>query len=118
MKKIAFVFALLIASKLSWSHTEVSKETMRRLIKENFSLADSQYRYMMTLTPPDKLPQSYDAKDNRFISGDIGWWCSGFYPGTLWYIYEQTTKCRSLKLIRTRCSNSKQRNKHDFYFSA
>jgi hypothetical protein len=67
-----------------------TKKSMADLVSENFAFADSQYRYMMTLIPPDKMPQSYDVKTKKVLSNDITWWCSGFYPGTLWYIYEQT----------------------------
>lgn len=28
--------------------------------------------------------------DGSLRTSDIGWWCSGFYPGTLWLIYERT----------------------------
>lgn len=66
-----------------------SNEKMQKLIKENFALADTQYRFMMTLIPKDKMPQSYTEKENKLIARNITWWCSGFYPGTLWYIYEQ-----------------------------
>ena len=63
---------------------------MKELIKENYALADTQYRYMMTLTPANKMPQSYDEKSSKFVAKEITWWCTGFYPGSLWYIYEQT----------------------------
>jgi len=90
MKKISLCFTLLMVVAVTCAQTSASRNIMRQLIKENFALADMQYRYMMTLTPADRLPQSYEEKDNKFISKDIEWWCSGFYPGTLWYIYEQT----------------------------
>jgi len=90
MKKNSIVIFLLYLTAFSYGQTNTSKNIMRQLIKENFAFADTQYRYMMTLTPADRLPQSYEEKDNKFISKDIGWWCSGFYPGSLWYIYEQT----------------------------
>ena len=28
--------------------------------------------------------------DGSLRTSDIGWWCTGFYPGTLWLIYEHT----------------------------
>ena len=90
MNKISMIILLLTVGALSYGQTNASKKIMRQLIKENFALADTQYRYMMTLTPAGRLPQSYEEKNNKFISKDIGWWCSGFYPGSLWYIYEQT----------------------------
>jgi hypothetical protein len=90
MKKVSIVITLFFMFTLTHAQTGASKKIMQQLIKENFSLADTQYRYMMTLIPADSLPQSYEEKDNKFISKEIEWWCSGFYPGTLWYIYEQT----------------------------
>jgi hypothetical protein len=90
MKKVSIVITLFFMFTLTHAQTGASKKIMQQLIKENFSLADTQYRYMMTLVPADSLPQSYEEKDNKFISREIEWWCSGFYPGTLWYIYEQT----------------------------
>lgn len=89
MKKI-LVFTTLFIVNFSQGQNRLPKEKMQQLIKENFALADSQYRYMMTLTPANKMPQSYDEKNKKFDSRGITWWCSGFYPGTLWYIYEQT----------------------------
>ncbi len=90
MKKICLIISLTFVVTLSRAQTQSDKEQMRRLIKENFEFADTQYRYMATLLPADKMPQSYNEKDNKIISHDIKWWCSGFYAGSLWYIYEQT----------------------------
>lgn len=89
-----FMTAQLLSAQTSLSVSNakiaVSKAQMQQLINENFALADTQYRYMMTLIPADKMPQSYDAKNNKFVAHERTWWCTGFYPGSLWYIYEQT----------------------------
>jgi unsaturated chondroitin disaccharide hydrolase len=89
-KSVILVMFLVSIACVSQAQTSASKEKMQQLIKENFEMADTQYRYMMKLAPADKMPQSYDAKNNRMIAHERTWWCSGFYPGTLWYIYEQT----------------------------
>jgi len=81
---------VVLTSFIVKAQTADSRRKMAELIHENFTLADSQYRYMMMLAPAGKMPQSYDEKNKKFIAHDITWWCSGFYPGTLWYIYEQT----------------------------
>lgn len=72
------------------AQTTDSRTRMAELVRENFTLADSQYRYMMTQIPVNEMPQSYDEKNKKLLANDITWWCSGFYPGSLWYIYEQT----------------------------
>lgn len=36
---------------------------------------------------PGQLPRSTNAKGN-LVTSDSEWWCSGFYPGVLWLLYE------------------------------
>ncbi|ASW73599.1 glucuronyl hydrolase [Chryseobacterium piperi] len=66
------------------------KSEMKTLIEDNFKNADEQYKLLMKTLPADKVPQTYDAVNNKIISYERTWWCTGFYPGSLWYIYEQT----------------------------
>lgn len=120
MKKISLIISLILAFTFSNAQPHSDNEQMRRLIKENFELADTQYRYMMTLIPSDKMPQTYDEKDKKLISKDIKWWCSGFYSGSLWYIYEQTGNAlikkeaeRALEVIKP---NQNYTGNHDLGF--
>lgn len=100
MKKLLSI--LFFTSSLAYSQTD-----MRKLIDENFKFAEQQYLYMASQNPePDKMPQSFDEETGKFDARGITWWCSGFYPGSLWYIYEQTQNHevrkeaeRSLKVI-------------------
>lgn len=59
-------------------------------IQKNFTEAGLQYRHMMKILPPGKFPRSYDAKMDKLVTSGSEWWCSGFYPGTLLYLYEET----------------------------
>ena len=38
----------------------------------------------------DRLPRSYVAEKDEIITSNSNWWCSGFFPGVLWYLYEYT----------------------------
>lgn len=67
-----------------------NKKQMSKLIQDEFQFADKQYKYLMEAIPQDKMPQSYNVSLEKIITKDITWWCSGFYPGSLWMIYEQT----------------------------
>ncbi len=87
MNKFLVILSIVLLSALPLFS---QKTDMSQLIKENFAFANSQYKYMMTLTPPDKMPQSYNEKTGKFIAHERTWWCTGFYPGSLWYTYEQT----------------------------
>lgn len=65
------------------------QESMDALTARVFTVAEQQYLTMDTRLESTTLPQSI-APDSTFKSSTIYWWCSGFYPGSLWYIYEYT----------------------------
>lgn len=69
---------------------QASKDSkaMKKMIAENFTFAEKQYQYLEKSTPIDSMPRYF--KNNIHINSDAYWWCSGFYPGTLFYIYEYT----------------------------
>ncbi len=99
---------------------QAGAQDMGRLIRENFSFADSQYLYMMKQVPQDKMPQSYDEKNKKFISYQRTWWCTGFYPGALWYIFEQTgnpaIKKEAERALRVIEPNKTYTGNHDLGF--
>lgn len=59
-------------------------------INKNLKDADAQYKYMATQLKPQEFPKAYYPKENRLETSNSGWWCSGFYPGTLLALYGQT----------------------------
>ncbi|MBN9297361.1 MAG: glycoside hydrolase family 88 protein [Filimonas sp.] len=63
---------------------------MSELIEEDFTLASQQYKLLMKNTPALVMPQTFDYKKNKVVTSNTKWWCSGFYPGSLLYIYEYT----------------------------
>jgi rhamnogalacturonyl hydrolase YesR len=67
---------------------EASYKDLNTTISKNFNQADSQYKLMMKEIPPGRFPKTFE-HDSLETSGP-GWWCSGFYPGNLLYIYEAT----------------------------
>jgi len=42
-----------------------------------------------------RLPRTFE--NNSDVSSDSRWWCSGFFPGSLWYIYENGQNPEILK---------------------
>jgi len=100
--------------------SQSAKKQMQKLVDEDLQLAVKQYKYMQQLLPAGKLPRSYDSVKNELIVSGTDWWCSGFYPGTLWYLYEYT-KDESLKTeaIRSTTLLEKEKNNkgtHDLGF--
>ncbi len=80
-------FHLMTALALAVSCTP--KEPMDALAGRVFSVAKEQCMQMEERLTDTTMPRSI-GKDGEFVSSNIKWWCSGFYPGTLWYIYEYT----------------------------
>lgn len=84
MKKITLLITTL-AALISCSH----QENINDLADRVFNLAVAQYTSMNDNLAEGQCPKTLD-KEGKLVISDIGWWCSGFYPGSLWYIYEFT----------------------------
>jgi unsaturated chondroitin disaccharide hydrolase len=56
--------------------------------KSTLDQAANQYRNMMSEMPDTLELRSFNGTE--MVYSDIYWWCSGFYPGILWYMYEYT----------------------------
>jgi unsaturated chondroitin disaccharide hydrolase len=75
---------------------------------------------MMTKIPPDRFPKTYYAQTDSLETSDSKWWCSGFYPGTLLLLYEQT-KDQSLlneaeRIMKSLEKERDNKNTHDLGF--
>lgn len=103
MKTIQYYLVLLTFCGLSVSaQKDNSKDhfAMKKLIQDNFVFAEKQYQYLEKATPANEMPKTFE--HNKNVSSDVYWWCSGFYPGTLLYIYEYTKKPLILKEAKKR----------------
>ncbi|QNL52638.1 glycoside hydrolase family 88 protein [Olivibacter sp. SDN3] len=50
--------------------------------------AVAQYQVMANRLEPDALPKTYYQRDDSLETSGTRWWTSGFYPGSLLYLYE------------------------------
>lgn len=66
------------------------EETMEQLIDRSLQTAITQAKAMAgTLSGQEGLfPRSINKETGELVTSDSRWWCSGFFPGTLWYLYE------------------------------
>ncbi len=86
-KYILIVFTVVMSIS---GMAQSSKKAMKKLIKENMEFAAAQYKILAATTADTVMPRSFDADKNQLITSNTKWWCSGFYPGTLWMIYDET----------------------------
>lgn len=70
--------------------SQLTQPDIIKNIDNSFKEAAAQYKVMMKDLPRDQFPRSYDSKTGKPITSRSDWWCSGFYPGTLFYLYEAT----------------------------
>ncbi|MGI4749264.1 MAG: glycoside hydrolase family 88 protein [Janthinobacterium lividum] len=65
-------------------------KSLLQTINTNFKDADAQYKILMKELSQDQFPKTYHPNTGKLETSNSGWWCSGFYPGTLLYLYQQT----------------------------
>lgn len=84
MKRLFPVFMAIMVMAVSCRGQESLKELSQRV----YDLALIQMVDIDSRLSDTSYPRSY--VDGQLLDSDQGWWCSGFYPGTLWLLYEQT----------------------------
>ena len=84
MKKPVFCFVMTFLAIVSAS----AKEPMKRLTDRVFEVARQHCVNMDETLTETTFPRSI--KNGKFCTSDASWWCSGFYPGTLWYVHMYT----------------------------
>lgn len=85
----------LTTAQTSKSHPK--RAALLKIINQNFKDAGKQYKVLMSNLPQDKFPKTYFPKTGKYEFSGSDWWCSGFYPGSLLYIYQQTKDAELLK---------------------
>jgi len=85
---ILFLFSSAVFTTCIAQKSKTSFKNLNATITHNFREADAQYKMMMKEVPPGRFPKTFE-HDSLETSGP-GWWCSGFYPGSLLYIFEAT----------------------------
>ena len=91
MKKLIYLsLALLIAVGFSCK-SESSQDSLQGMIDKGLDRSLAQVKLMAAdlMSQPDKLPRTI-GKDGSFATSNSSWWCSGFFPGELWMLYEYT----------------------------
>lgn len=85
MKRLLFVLTA-VAALAGCASNDPVKEIAERV----FELAKTQYTYMDGALTEDRFPRCTDEDGGLVTTKNVVWWCSGFHPGSLWYIYEYT----------------------------
>ena len=82
MTRVLFAYAVTVLLAASCA------ESMDRLEKRVFDIATEQCIRMDAQLSASDSPRTYTPQ-GIFVTAPLNWWCSGFYPGTLWYLYSR-----------------------------
>lgn len=86
LKKYLLITAVII---LAFDAAELAAQP-KIDVKKQLALAEKQYELMLQTHPDtDKTPQSV-LPNGKPRDMPTSWWCSGFFGGSLWYLYEYT----------------------------
>lgn len=80
------------------------EETMSELTDRVFSVAQEQSLLMSARLGEQDTPRTFE--DGQCVNAPAEWWCSGFFPGSLWYIYEYTGDAAIAELARKETATS------------
>ncbi len=90
-----FAITIMIAVSTSLLACSAQKSVLKpkpdlvKLIDQNLKDGVSQYKILMKNVPKDSLPETF--QNGTLKSTSPKSWVSGFYPGTLFYLYEGTS---------------------------
>jgi unsaturated chondroitin disaccharide hydrolase len=87
MKKLLFYLSI---SVMLFSCKK--QESMQELIARSFKVAQAQTMAMANELKDKEglMPRSLNPETGELVTSDTKWWCSGFFPGVLWYVFEYT----------------------------
>lgn len=67
-------------------NVENDKDILLTAVDSTLRRAVAQYSYLSEKVEPGEYPRTFD--NDSLVTSGSGWWCSGFYPGTLLYLDE------------------------------
>ena len=124
MKRILlFIFGLCcVATASAVEAPRLDKRTLKQVNETlDFAVEQSLRLYESVKDQPTLMPRSYLAQTDSLILCPIRWWASGFFPGSMWYLYEHTGREDLLKIaeqLTERMDSEKDRtDNHDIGFA-
>ena len=93
MKKALVYIVLSVLAVVACKRQESMEELTARVFERaavQFMVLDANMDSVFVANGSEAVyPRSINA-DGSLWTSDYKWWCSGFYPGSLWYVYEYT----------------------------
>jgi unsaturated chondroitin disaccharide hydrolase len=86
-----FGLALLVLFSLKgFTQNFKTNPSLVKSIDNTYISASAQYKLMMKSLSPEQFPKTFNTRTQELETSNSGWWCSGFYPGTLLNLFKET----------------------------
>jgi len=88
-KIMKYLYSIILFTGMLFSScTQSDKKPLLAVINEALNFSEQQSLLMASKFAglDDTFPRSYI--DGQMTTSGADWWCSGFFPGVLWYLYE------------------------------
>lgn len=75
----------------------IQGQDLKKIVDEAFAFSEKQSLLMAQKYEKQEgqLPRTFE--NGKDVGSDSRWWCSGFFPGSLWYLYEYNKSPEMLK---------------------
>lgn len=85
-----YYFLILIFSLSFPKRSSSNSANEPDFLKKSLDVAIVQSKRMANAlrSQDGRLPRSFDPQTGELMTSDSRWWCSGFFSGVLWYLYE------------------------------
>ena len=100
-KRVLLVIAIM-ATGIGLFAQSNSNAVLKKQIATNLSLAVEQYQILHRNVAADRMPQNFDINTGKMVTSNTKWWCAGFFPGTLWYLYDYSKNTNIQKIAEER----------------
>jgi len=79
---------------------QVNAQSLKKVVAQAFQFSEQQSLLMAKKYENEegRFPKSFENGKNT--SSDSRWWCSGFFPGSLWYLFENSKNPEVLKYAK------------------
>ncbi|MGB3106815.1 glycoside hydrolase family 88 protein [Sphingobacterium siyangense] len=88
LKQLSVLLLAILGTSTVVQAQTAKPNLSKAFIQQQLDAAAKQIKVLANETPTEKFPKTFENGKEVFSSSS--WWCSGFYPGTLLYLYEGT----------------------------
>ncbi|MGE8299498.1 MAG: glycoside hydrolase family 88 protein [Sphingobacterium paramultivorum] len=88
LKQLSVLLLAILGTSTVVQAQTAKPNLSKAFIQQQLDAAAKQIKVLASETPAEKFPKTFENGKEVFSSSS--WWCSGFYPGTLLYLYEGT----------------------------